>query len=191
MKPIIGVTSDFNQGDREDMGERTHLFLACSLCASDRRPRGLPVILPLTESPTDRRGLLDSLDGLLLTGSGPDLPPKLYGERQRYPFKLVSDRRSSFELAMAKLALARRLPTLGICGGMQTVNVALGGNLYQDIPAQLDSPLTHRQRQPATELSHTISISPGACCTVSSSVTKFGSTVRTINLLNGWHRGSW
>ncbi|GKS56623.1 gamma-glutamyl-gamma-aminobutyrate hydrolase [Nitrospira sp.] len=163
MKPIIGVTSDFNQGDREDMGgkEPTY-FLRARYVRAIEDLGGLPVILPLTESPTDRRGLLDSLDGLLLTGSGPDLPPKLYGERQRYPFKLVSDRRSSFELAMAKLALARRLPTLGICGGMQTVNVALGGNLYQDIPAQLDSPLTHRQRQPATELSHTISISPGS-----------------------------
>ena len=161
MKPVIGVTSDFNQGDREDMGgkEPTY-FLRARYIRAIEELGGIPVILPLTESPGDRRNLMESLDGLLLTGSGPDLPPKLYGERQRYPFQVVSGRRSSFELGMAKLALAHRLPTLAICGGMQTVNVALGGDLFQDIPAQLDSPLAHRQRPPATELSHTVCITP-------------------------------
>ncbi len=163
MKPVIGVTSDFNQGDREDMGgkEPTY-FLRARYVRAIEDLGGLPVILPLTEGAADRRRLLDRLDGLLLTGSGPDLPPRLYDERQRYPFKLVSDRRSSFELQMAKLALARGLPTLGICGGMQAVNVALGGSLYQDIPAQLDSPLAHRQRPPATEPSHTVTITDGS-----------------------------
>ncbi len=163
MKPVIGVTADFNQGDREDMGgkEPTY-FLRARYVRAIEDLGGLPVILPLAESPTDRRRILEGLDGLLLTGSGPDLPPRLYGERQRYPFKLVSPRRSSFELAMAKLALARRLPTLGVCGGMQAINVALGGSLYQDIPAQLDSPLAHRQTPPATELSHTVAITEGS-----------------------------
>ncbi len=163
MKPVIGVTSDFNQGDREDMGgkEPTY-FLRARYVRAIEDLGGLPVILPLAADQSDRRRLLKDLDGLLLTGSGPDLPPTLYGERQRFPFKLVSRRRSSFELAMAKLALSEGLPTLGICGGMQAINVALGGSLYQDIPGQLDSPLAHRQRPPATELSHTITIAEGS-----------------------------
>lgn len=159
MKPIIGVTSDYNQGDREDMGgkEPTY-FLRARYVRAIEDLGGVPIILPLAEAAADRRRLLRGLDGLLLTGSGPDLPPRLYGERQRYPFKLVSPRRSTFELAMAKLALAHRLPTFGICGGMQSINVALGGSLYQDIPGQLDSPLAHRQEPPATELTHTVTI---------------------------------
>lgn len=163
MKPIIGVTSDYNQGDREDMGgkEPTY-FLRARYVRAIEDLGGIPIILPLAESTADRRRLLRGLDGVLLTGSGPDLPPRLYGERQRYPFKTVSPRRSTFELALATMALSQRLPTFGICGGMQSINVALGGSLYQDIPGQLDSPLAHRQGPPATELSHTVSITKGS-----------------------------
>ncbi|MFO0775041.1 MAG: gamma-glutamyl-gamma-aminobutyrate hydrolase family protein [Nitrospiraceae bacterium] len=163
MKPIIGVSSDYNQGDREDMGgkEPTY-FLRARYIRAIEDLGGLPVILPLAEATADRRRLLKDLDGLLLTGSGPDLPPRLYGERQRYPFKVVSNRRSGFELTVAKLALTRRIPTLAICGGMQSINVAFGGSLYQDIPSQLDSPLAHRQGPPATELSHTVRIADGS-----------------------------
>lgn len=143
-------------------GKEPTYFLRARYVRAIEELGGLPIILPLTPSGADQRRLLDNLDGLLLTGSGPDLPPRLYGERQRYPFKLVSDRRSACELSLAKLALTRRLPTLGICGGMQAINVALGGSLYQDIPAQLDSPLAHRQTPPATELSHTVTITKGS-----------------------------
>jgi len=52
------------------------------------------------------------------------------------------------------------LPLLGICGGMQTINVAFGGSLIQDIASQLDSPVAHRQLAPATQLSHAVKIAP-------------------------------
>ena len=102
---------------------------------------GIPLILPLVAEPSARRRLLDRVDGLLLTGSGPDLPPSLYGERQRYKFPLVSERRANFELELVLQAKKQDLPLLGICGGMQTVNVACGGSLYQDIPGQVPSAL--------------------------------------------------
>ncbi|MGE3151077.1 MAG: gamma-glutamyl-gamma-aminobutyrate hydrolase family protein [Nitrospiraceae bacterium] len=163
MKPVIGVTPDFNPGDREDMGgkEPTY-FLRARYVRAIEELGGLPVILPLAAFETDRKRLLSDLDGLLLTGSGPDLPPRLYGERQRYPFTVMSERRFSFESTLARLACRTKLPTLGICGGMQAMNVALGGSLVQDILAQLHSPLTHRQAFPATELSHTVSITDGS-----------------------------
>ena len=163
MKPVIGVTPDFNPGNREDMGgkEPTY-FLRARYVRAIEDLGGLPVILPLAAAETDRKRLLSDLDGLLLTGSGPDLPPRLYGERQRYRFAVMSERRSSFESALARLARRAKLPTLGICGGMQAMNVALGGSLVQDIPAQLHSPLVHRQAPPATELSHTVSIADGS-----------------------------
>lgn len=163
MKPVIGVTSDFNPGNREDMGGREPTyFLRARYLRAIEDSGGLPVILPLAAAESDRKHVLSHLDGLLLTGSGPDLPPRLYGERQRYQFAVMSERRSSFESTIARLARRTKLPTLGICGGMQAMNVALGGSLVQDIPAQLSSPLAHRQVPPATELSHTVSIADGS-----------------------------
>src|SRR6187401_1055159 len=146
MKPVIGVTPDFNAGDRKDMGghEPTY-FLRARYVRAVEELGGIPLILPLVAEPSARRRLLDRVDGLLMTGSGPDLPPSLYGERQRYKFPLVSERRADFELELVLQARKRDLPLLGICGGMQTVNVACGGSLYQDIPAQVPGALDHRQ----------------------------------------------
>jgi len=161
MKPLIGVTPDFNAGDREDMGGREPTYFLRA-----RYPRaiedlgGLPVILPLTEDPVLRRRLLSDLQGLLLTGSGPDLPPRLYGERQRYRFRLMSRQRYAFELEMARLAADLGVPTLCICGGMQAMNVALGGSLIQDIPSQIPSALPHRAPGPATRRSHPVAVAP-------------------------------
>jgi putative glutamine amidotransferase len=161
MKPVIGVTPDFNAGDRPDMGGRepTYFLRARYVRAIDEAG-AVPLILPLTGSASARRRLFDSLHGVLLTGSGPDLPPALYGERQRYEFRVVSRQRYDFEFELARLAADRGLPLLGICGGMQALNVALGGSLVQDIPAQVATPLPHRQPQPATSLSHGVRIAP-------------------------------
>ena len=163
MKPIIGVTPDFNAGDREDMGGREPTyFLRARYIRAIEELGGVPVILPLIADRRARRALLADIDGLLLTGSGPDLNPAHYGEHQEYDFKVMAPRRADFELDLAKLASKSGIPTLGICGGMQAMNVACGGSLYQDIPSQTSYSLPHRQSMPATRLSHTISIVPGS-----------------------------
>jgi putative glutamine amidotransferase len=163
MKPIIGVTPDFNAGDRKEWGghEPTY-FLRARYIRAIEELGGVPLVLPLHADRTTRRHILQNLDGLLITGSGPDLPPSLYGERQRYPFKIVSQRRASFELDMVRLAKQADLPLLGICGGMQTMNVACGGSLLQDIPSQVSTPIQHRQRTPAAHLSHSVKVAPGS-----------------------------
>jgi len=163
MKPIIGVTPDFNAGDRKEWGghEPTY-FLRGRYIRAIEELGGIPLILPLLADRSTRWRLLQQLDGLLLTGSGPDLPPSLYGERQRYPFGIVSERRASFELDLVHLAKQADVPLLGICGGMQTMNVACGGSLFQDISSQLSKPLQHRQRSAATNLSHTVVVAPGS-----------------------------
>ena len=161
MKPVIGVTPDFNAGDREDMGGREPTyFLRARYSDAIEDLGGVPLILPLAGDAADRLQLLKRLDGLLLTGSGPDLPPRLYGERRRYAFLVMSRKRYDFELEMARLATKAGLPVLGICGGMQAINVALGGSLVQDIASQLDSPLRHRAAGPATRLAHAVRVSP-------------------------------
>lgn len=161
MKPVIGVTPDFNAGDRKDMGGREPTyFLRARYIRAIEELGGVPLILPLVAAPAARRRLLDGVDGLLLTGSGPDLPPRLYGERQRYKFPLVSERRADFELDLVSQARDRDLPLLGICGGMQTVNVACGGSLFQDIPSQVQHALDHSQQKNAIYVSHPVAVTP-------------------------------
>jgi putative glutamine amidotransferase len=163
MKPVIGVTPDFNAGDRKDMGGREPTyFLRARYIRAIEELGGIPLILPLVAGPAARRRLIDGVDGLLMTGSGPDLPPSLYGERQRYKFPLVSRRRADFELELVHQARTRNLPLLGICGGMQTVNIACGGSLFQDIPAQVPSAMDHRQKTKAVHVSHAVTVAPNS-----------------------------
>lgn len=161
MKPLIGVTPDFNAGDRKEWGGREPTyFLRARYVRAIEDLGGIPIVLPLVADLDARRRLVTHIDGLLLTGSGPDLAPELYGERQRYKFRVMSQRRATFELEMAQLARAADLPLLGICGGMQALNVAFGGSLYQDIDSQRPEPLQHRQTVPATQLTHAVKIAP-------------------------------
>ncbi len=141
-------------------GREPTYFLRARYVRAIEELGGIPLILPLVAGPSARRRLLDGVDGLLITGSGPDLPPRLYGERQRYPFPLVSQRRADFELELVHQARLRDLPLLGICGGMQTINVACGGSLFQDIPSQVERALNHRQKTKPTRVSHPVAVTP-------------------------------
>jgi putative glutamine amidotransferase len=161
MKPLIGVTPDFNAGDRKEWGGREPTyFLRARYVRAIEDLGGIPIVLPLVADLAARRRLLNHIDGLLLTGSGPYLAPDLYGERQQYKVRVMSQRRATFELEMAQLARVADVPVLGICGGMQAINVAFGGSLYQDIGSQRPHPLEHRQSAPATQLSHPVRIAP-------------------------------
>jgi len=163
VKPIIGITPDFNPGDRKDMGgkEPTY-FLRARYLQAIQAVGGVPVVLPLVRGLIKQEFLLQQLDGLLVTGSGSDLAPELYGERQRYPFRRMSEERAQLELGLSKLAFRHGLPTLGICGGMQSMNVALGGTLIQDIRSQLATRIQHRPTKSATKTSHLIHIEPNS-----------------------------
>ncbi len=159
MKPIIGITPDYNAGDREDMGgkEPTY-FLRARYVQAIEDAGGLPILFPLVTNARQQRQLLAQVDGLLVTGSGSDLDPKLYGERQSVPFRQMSPLRSHLELSMSKLAYKSHLPTLGICGGMQSMNVALGGTLIQDIAVQHSTDIDHLPSWSATKNAHSIVI---------------------------------
>ena len=160
-KPIIGVTPDFNAGDRKDMGgkEPTY-FLRARYMRAIEEAGGIPVLLPLLSNRAGWRQVVAHVHGLLITGSGSDLAPELYGEQQRHKFSRMSRERAIMELGIAKVAYQADVPMLGICGGMQSINVALGGTLYQDIAAQLDTPIDHLPTYPATKTTHSIHIAP-------------------------------
>ena len=117
MKPLIGVTPDFNAGDRKEWGGREPTyFLRARYVRAIEDLGGIPIVLPLVADLGARRRLLTHIDGLLLTGSGPDLAPELYGERQRYKFRVMSQRRTTYPApsgtaAMAHLARLYAPPT--------------------------------------------------------------------------------
>lgn len=102
---------------------------------------GLPVIL--TPTPADRiPGLLDRIDGLVLTGGG-DVEPSRYGGADHPSVYGVDAERDAFELAISSEAADRRMPMLAICRGMQVLNVARGGSLIEDIPTDRPDALAH------------------------------------------------
>jgi len=117
-------------------------------------------MLPLVRGRPQQIFLLQRLDGLLVTGSGSDLAPQFYGEPQRYPFQHMSEERAQLELGLAKLAFKYLVPTFGICGGMQSMNVALGGTLIQDIPAQIVTRIQHLPKKSAEKMAHRVHIEP-------------------------------
>ena len=120
--PTIAVSAGFT-----DYGD----YLGVALSRPLLRAGALPLVLPYLEDPSARAAALDRADGLLL-GFGRDIAPERYGAAPHPALTATSEHRDAFELALVHEALARNVPLVGICRGMQIVNVALGGTLYRD-----------------------------------------------------------
>ncbi|MBR4841690.1 MAG: gamma-glutamyl-gamma-aminobutyrate hydrolase family protein, partial [Bacteroidaceae bacterium] len=133
--PVIGISGNFRDGD---------CTLAQAYYMSVVEAGGTPVVIPPYDNEKALVSLLDSLDGIVLSG-GADLDPDYLGEE---PLDCVSinPRRDNQELMLVKLAVDRQIPILGICRGIQVLTAALGGKLYQDIKTQHNFPcIEHSQ----------------------------------------------
>ena len=140
MKPVIGVCPLFDY-------ERDSYWMLPGYFDGVIEAGGLPVMLPLTSEAADCEQLLDKIDALLVTG-GQDVNPVLYGEDSPEAAARclnASAGRDAMEAALIPMALARDLPLLGICRGLQVLNAVCGGTLYQDLPTQLPSEVNHHQ----------------------------------------------
>jgi putative glutamine amidotransferase len=155
--PIIGITLD----SEEPGGYSKFPWYALrqNYASWIAEAGGLPIALP--HAPDLALRYLDRIDGLLVTGGAFDVDPALFGADSRHATVTVKDRRTRFELAIVTGALARDLPILGICGGQQLLNVALGGTLIQHIPDEVPGALSHEQPNPRNEPGHTITITAG------------------------------
>lgn len=141
--PRIGLTPDYGTA-ASGRGE-TLIFLREHYPKVVLEAGGLPLLLPITASPTATQALLDSLDGILVSGGDFDIHPKFYGEKPSAALGKINEDRTEFELELIARALKRNLPILGVCGGAQAINVALGGTLYQDIPSQIPDAIAHQR----------------------------------------------
>lgn len=113
---------------------------------------GAPILIPLALGEPAWRAIYARLDGILFPG-GVDVAPALYGETPHPRLGRVDDVLDEAELTLARWALADGMPTLAICRGIQLINVAAGGTLYQDISSQIDGALLHAcSDQPAAHL---------------------------------------
>ena len=118
---------------------------------------GLPVLIPVPQDPQTGLDTLTRLDGLLVTG-GDDVHPRCYGEEPRPGLGEVDYQRDLAEIALVRSALDLGLPVLGICRGLQLINVACGGTLYQDIFSQKPDCQGHRQSAPRDINTHTVQV---------------------------------
>ena len=125
-------------------------------CDAVREAGGLPVLLP--HEPEQAEAYLERIDALLITGGAFDLDPVLFGADTRHETVRTKDRRTAFEAAVTRGALARDLPLLGICGGQQLLNVVLGGTLIQHIPDEVEGALVHEQPNPRHEAGHPVAL---------------------------------
>jgi putative glutamine amidotransferase len=157
-KPFIGVTSDTCAFDRHASQPQDRLNQSYSQALM--QAGAVPVILPnLTEDAEMVTQTLARLDGLLLSG-GWDISPTRYGESPLNETVKVDEKRDQAEFAFLYAALERGMPLLAICRGIQALNVARGGTLYQDIPTQIATPLQHQQTQPRYIPTHTVAVEP-------------------------------
>ena len=130
MRPRIGITS-WHRNDADRL-ERW-VAIRDTYTGAIRAAGGLPIILPIGDDDPDLiAGYLATLDGLLFTG-GEDIAPAYYGEPRDEHCQEPDPERDLFEIHLARAGLDRRVPVLGICRGLQVLNVAAGGTLYQDI----------------------------------------------------------
>lgn len=122
---------------------------------------GTPVIIPLMNNGATLRDIVAGLDGLIMTG-GEDVNPRFYKEQSIEQLGDVDSVRDVYDLMLVKMAADRNIPLLGICRGEQLINVAFGGSLYQDIPTQHPSAITHRQNEPKEKGTHIVSVTFGS-----------------------------
>jgi len=166
MRPLIGVTTSEvrleHRADPMQEGDppQREMALGMVYMRAGELAGGIPVVLP----PLGHDGiapLLDRLGGICLSG-GPDLDPHGYGEGPHPHLGPTEPDLDGWELALAQLADARHMPVLGICRGVQAMNVARGGTLHQHVADIVDGSVEHRQVVRGRVPTHGVSIKPGS-----------------------------
>ena len=137
--PLIAVSTSVTVGEYPERAYVNAAYLKAIQAAG-----GVPVPMPPQLDAPARAEILKRVHGVLLTGGG-DVDPARFGQTPHPTTSLVSNARDSLEIDLTHWAVDTRVPLLAVCRGLQVLNVALGGSLYQDIPSEPGSPIDHSQ----------------------------------------------
>ena len=151
MKPMIGVTPLWDAA-------RQSVWMLPDYLEGIKAAGGLPVVLPLEMSELDANQMAETCNGFLFTG-GQDVSPELYGMKDATGTIVASPERDKLESLLLSKALQADKVVLGICRGLQFINVFLGGTLWQDLPSQHSSEIVHRQGKPYDVPTHQVTLS--------------------------------
>ncbi len=139
VSPLIGVTVSYIPPKEGPFGT---VQIGESYIQAVLQAGGVPVAIPVGLSEDNLQDLFARLDGILITGGG-DIDPKLFNGLPHPRVYDIDERRDTLEIRLVQMAVEDQKPFLGICRGIQVINVALGGTLYTDIGDQLPQALRH------------------------------------------------
>ncbi len=152
MKPIIGIIPEID----DERVTRMNPAYAEAI----ENTGGLPVLLPYVKEQETVRRFVEMCDGFLFTG-GADIDPMYYGDTKRPCCGDIKHFRDEIEFFTFGMAFESEKPILGICRGIQLINAALGGSLYQDIETDYKTDIRHMQSEPKFSPSHSVNVLPG------------------------------
>ncbi|MFC7395430.1 gamma-glutamyl-gamma-aminobutyrate hydrolase family protein [Scopulibacillus cellulosilyticus] len=162
MKPIIGVTGMRHKLPMTLPGNPLQgVYLSDDYAHAIAEAGGLPFVIPFLDTIDNIQEVANCIDGLLLSG-GVDVDPSIFDDEPRLGLGTVIPERDWIDIELLKAVRAQGKPVLGICRGMQVINIALGGTIYQDLAHEWNGTIQHAQRAPRNHLSHTVHIKPGS-----------------------------
>jgi putative glutamine amidotransferase len=159
MRPLIGITCSREVGGAWGLYSRGHFmdYTYDDYSRAIHSCGGAPILIPVAQNRDSLGTVLDRSDGLLLSG-GPDINPKFYREEPISGLGEIDEALDRMELEATKMAFDRDVPIFAVCRGIQVLNVALGGTLYQDIANQVRESINHTQRADKSINTHSIKI---------------------------------
>jgi putative glutamine amidotransferase len=156
-RPVIGINVIVSSREGSDY---VSMSVGAAYVDAVVAAGGLPVLVPAVLSDEHLAHYVEMMDGFVLTG-GADISPSRYGQDPHPTVSLLHPRREAFDFLFLERALATGKPVLGICLGMQQMNVLKGGSMIQDIPSQTTTTIDHRPSQPIGQHAHDIEVIPG------------------------------
>lgn len=159
MRPVIGICCDTRLSSPADKSlvPMEQDFQNRDYVRSVVEAGGAPVLLPCRGEDDLIAVYLESVDGLIVSG-GDDMDPRHYRQEPSTALGRIDPLRDGLDLAIIPAALKRQVPMLCVCRGLQSLNVVLGGTLYQDIPAEVPNAVRHRQRAPWGYPTHVVEL---------------------------------